>query len=132
MDENGIKVRNKISKSALVYGRTTELGWIFSNMIENSLYWLNTSEVSDKEITISANKKDDYYLIEYFDSGPGTTEDMLENGKMFEPGISRKRSGDGTGLGLAIVGELVKRNNGQVWAEQSNYLKFFLKLSFVK
>lgn len=132
LDENGIKVRNKISKSALVYGRTTELGWIFSNMIENSLYWLNTSEVSDKEITISANKKDDYYLIEYFDSGPGTTEDMLENGKMFEPGISRKRSGDGTGLGLAIVGELVKRNNGQVWAEQSNYLKFFLKLSFVK
>ena len=84
-----------------------------SNLLENSIYWLKHSETEKRLIKVTVANNDNYQVVQLFDNGPGVPEQLLEEGKLFEPGISLKENG--TGLGLALVGELVKRNGGEVW-----------------
>ncbi|MBP3944543.1 ATP-binding protein [Sphingobacteriaceae bacterium WQ 2009] len=85
-----------------------ELGIIFMNLIQNSIYWLENIE-NDREILVEVRKVNSEQLEIYFsDSGPG-----IKNGSentIFEPYFSTKP--DGIGLGLSIVGELVSEYDG--------------------
>jgi signal transduction histidine kinase len=95
---------------------------IFTNLIENSIFWLKHSDIENKEIKIEVEIDNQLLSIIYSDTGPGFNGDNLE--LMFEPGYSTKPSG--TGLGLALCGEAAHRSNGEIRAIKNNQGAEFL------
>lgn len=86
-----------------------ELGIIFMNLIQNSIYWLENID-SERNIAVEVDRSNsDELSIVFSDSGPGIKDGTEIN--VFEPYFSTKP--DGIGLGLSIVGELVSEYNGE-------------------
>lgn len=86
-----------------------DLQIIFTNLFENSIYWLvNTPSILNKEIRVFVNTENGEFLsVDVTDSGPGVESKYIETAIIFEPGFSTKPKG--TGLGLAIAGEAAER-----------------------
>lgn len=83
---------------------------IFTNLIDNSLYWMNDKKISNQKIRIEIVTDNDILLhIDYRDNGPGIEPNLIASEVIFEPQFSTKLSG-ATGLGLAIAGEAASRN----------------------
>ena len=88
---------------------------IFTNLIENSIYWIGQAKKEKKEIRIEIVVSNGVLQqIDYFDSGTGIEKGLIESKVIFEPDFSTKPNG--TGLGLAIAGEAAERNNLQLSA----------------
>ncbi len=99
----------------------------FTNLIENSIYWLKIANKSDKIIEIYVEDFEDKVKIIYLDNGVGINENYIENQKIFEPGFTTKSNG--TGLGLTITMEALQRNNGEINAmPNSNGAKFVVEI----
>lgn len=82
---------------------------IFTNLVDNSLYWMKEKKTEKREITIEVVTAGDSLLhVDYRDTGPGIEPDLIASEVIFEPQFSTKPSG--TGLGLAIAGEAATRN----------------------
>ena len=82
---------------------------IFTNLIDNSLYWIREKNVPIRKIIIELQTNGDLLnCIDYRDTGPGIEPSLIESEVIFEPQFSTKP--DGTGLGLAIAGEAADRN----------------------
>ena len=82
---------------------------IFTNLIENSIYWLTEKSVEKKEITVQIHVDgNEVKYIDYRDSGPGIEKHLIESGVIFEPEFTTKPE-NGTGLGLSIAGEAARR-----------------------
>ena len=82
---------------------------IFTNLIDNSLYWIREKNVPIRKIIIELQTNGDVLnCIDYRDTGPGIEPSLIESEVIFEPQFSTKP--DGTGLGLAIAGEAADRN----------------------
>ena len=112
--ENQMKVHN-ISAEIIGPDDFKFSGWsqdiyaIFTNLIDNSLYWITEKKGPTRQITIELLTDGDILLyIDYRDTGPGIEPDLIESEVIFEPHFSTKP--DGTGLGLAIAGEAAERN----------------------
>lgn len=91
---------------------------IFTNLVDNSIYWMNEKKVPRREITIKVVTDGDSLLhIDYRDTGPGIEPDLIASEVIFEPQFSTKPSG--TGLGLAIAGEAATRNGLELKAFES-------------
>lgn len=90
---------------------------IFTNLIDNSLYWLAVPESPRKriDITISTNGGKIAH-IDYMDTGPGIEPDHIASGVIFDPEFTTKPGG--TGLGLAIAGEAATRNGLELRAQE--------------
>tara|TARA_R110002073_G_scaffold238408_1_gene399403 strand:- start:1217 stop:3382 length:2166 start_codon:yes stop_codon:yes gene_type:complete len=106
------------------------LGWkqdfyaIFTNLIENSLYWMAEKEVKTPKISIVFEVRDDVLAsIDYRDSGPGIDKSLIESEVIFDPEFSTKL--EGTGLGLAIAGEAAARNSLELNVLDSNLGAYF-------
>lgn len=95
-----------------------ELGIIFMNLIQNSIYWLENIDTVRKIVVQVERLNSDELSVVFSDSGPGIKEGM-EN-EIFDPYFSTKP--DGIGLGLAIVGELVSEYNGEFMLINNNNL----------
>lgn len=54
-------------------------------------------------------------MIEVADQGPGIPRELRD--RVFEPFFTTKVGG--TGLGLAICRSIVKRYDGEIWAEEA-------------
>lgn len=92
------------------YGWIQDVYSIFTNLIENSIYWIEQSHKEKREIRINIVVTNGVLQqIDYFDSGTGINADLIASKVIFEPDFSTKPSG--TGLGLAIAGEAAERNN---------------------
>lgn len=102
-----ISVKIIVDKEATLLSWRQDISIIFSNLIENSIYWLETVDYS-RVITIKLIFEDSKQVIHYYDNGPGIDPISLESGAIFEPGFTKKVSG--TGLGLSIAGEAAERN----------------------
>jgi signal transduction histidine kinase len=118
---------NKISlkiecKETLYYGREEDFFIIYTNLIENSIYWLNTVEQDNKSILIQVYDKDSHIIIDYKDNGPGIDEKFAN--EIFDAGFSQKPEG-GTGIGLTLAGQAVSRNNGQIECIKNDSGAFF-------
>ena len=92
---------------------------IFTNLIDNSLYWLRTGEFPEKRIDIGISADRGRLLhIDYRDTGPGIEPEHIETGVIFDPQFSTKP--DGMGLGLAIAGEGATRNGLELTALEND------------
>jgi hypothetical protein len=95
-----------------------EVGIIFMNLIQNSIYWLeNVSTERKIMVQIDRPTMNELSII-FSDSGPGI-KDGTEN-SIFEPYFSTKP--DGVGLGLSIVGELVSEYDGEFMLINNEFL----------
>lgn len=118
IEEANIKVEVIGDEKVEIFGWSEDLYIALTNLIENSIYWLQISKSDKKEITIVVVNNKDSVIVDYKDTGPGLTDLEIESGAIFEPGYSKKI--DGTGLGLAIAGEASDRLNGELLARKSN------------
>ena len=89
---------------------------IIVNLLDNSLFWIVEKNCVNREIRISVNKISSGFVIDYTDSGPGISDELLESGVIFEPEFTTKPKG--TGLGLSIAGEAATRNGLTLTAVQ--------------
>lgn len=109
--------KNELTKLNISYSTPTsqnevriddgELQIIFVNLIQNSMYWLETA-TGERRIEVLIEKSDDELLVIFSDSGPGIKEEHQQI--IFDPYFSTRP--DGVGLGLTIVGELVTEYDG--------------------
>ena len=121
---NEISLSIRCEDNINVYGWEDDIYIIFTNLIDNSIYWLNTITKSSKEIEIVVMSEDDVLIIDYRDNGPGIDKHLIENELIFEPEFSNK-TGGGSGLGLAISGEAIERNDGKIKAIYNEDGAFF-------
>lgn len=97
---------------------------IMTNLIDNSIFWMNSRPISHKEISVVVNFDQNLLqYIDYRDTGPGIEEHLIESQVIFEPDFSTKP--EGTGLGLAIAGEAATRNGLELKAFASNTGAYF-------
>ena len=100
---------------------------IYTNLIENSIYWFDQERTIKPEINIQLLSTEFGSTIEYADNGPGIPEEFIRDQSVFEPGFSTKTGG--TGLGLAIAGEAAERNGCKLKAYHSESgARFVLEL----
>ena len=91
---------------------------IFTNLIDNSVYWIREKNADDGKITIEIHTDgDSLKYINYQDTGPGIESSLIDSKVIFEPQFSTKP--EGTGLGLAIAGEAAERNHLELGAVPS-------------
>ncbi|MGE6204646.1 ATP-binding protein [Guptibacillus hwajinpoensis] len=121
---NNISFISEIEAEFTIYGHEEDFLITFTNLVENSIYWLSKDENNqNKTIYVSSFRDNNLLSIIYKDNGPGILEDYIENNSIFLPGFSTKTSG--TGLGLAISGEAITRNEGKLIALSSNEGAYF-------
>ncbi len=79
---------------------------------------ITTGEVEDKDMA----------FIEISDTGPGMTEEILN--QVFEPFFTTKEEGKGTGLGLSMVYGIIQDHNGNITAKsgQGEGTTFYIEL----
>lgn len=70
---------------------------ILMNLIDNSIYWLDTMYKSDKVIYLKAFRRNSFIHIVVADNGPGFKDDISD---LIRPFFSRKTEGIGIGLYL--------------------------------
>lgn len=121
LKRSNINVEIEIDPAAEAYGWKVDLEIAFSNLIENSIYWLGKSDndnkcIQVKTILLESNE----CLISYRDNGPGIKEDYIISGDIFDPGFTTKDMDNATGLGLSIAGESIERLNGRLYALESD------------
>lgn len=116
LKEENIKYEIICNKQIEIYGWPEDLFTALTNLIENSIYWLELSKQKDKSIVIDVSETAESTIIDYKDNGPGLTKEEIESDVIFEPGYSKKLNG--TGLGLAIAGEAIERLNGMLKARK--------------
>lgn len=122
--------RNAITVNIKCNGEIEYIGWkqdiytIFVNLIDNSIYWINNSNVTEKSINIIVKSIENGFCVDIQDSGPGISKELLISGVIFEPEFSTKP--EGTGLGLAIAGEAASRNKLELTAIQEDNGTHFL------
>ena len=97
---------------------------VFTNLIENSVFWIHEKNSKTKKIEIIIHTDDnEIQYIDYRDTGPGVEPSHIESGIIFEPEFSTKPHG--TGLGLSIAGEAAKRMGFNLKALTSNTGAYF-------
>jgi len=106
------------------YGWQEDFYIVLTNLVDNSIYWLQSITDRPKKISIKAYEEDNQLIIEYKDNGPGIEKHLIESEVIFEPEFSNK-TGGGSGLGLAIAGEAIGRNDGELKAIYSENGAFF-------
>ncbi len=121
--ENELKLKDiivsiKCSEKMRFNGWKQDFYTIFTNLIDNSIYWINERNCVDRYILIEVSDVDDEWQINYKDSGLGIDTKLLESGVIFEPQFTTKPKG--TGLGLSIAGEAANRNGLLLTALQND------------
>ena len=107
---------NTVSETLRVNANEMDLMTVFSNLIENSAFWLEHVKEGKRRIDVKIFSEKGRHIVEYIDSGPGFQGGNLD--LMFEPGYSMKP--EGTGLGLALAGDAMTRIGGRIEAKHSD------------
>ena len=109
IEADNVSVEIKGPDDTKFSARIQDIYSIFTNLIDNSLYWIREKKVGIRQITIELKTEgNSLRYIDYRDTGPGIEPDLIESEVIFAPGFTTKT--DGTGLGLAIAGEAADRN----------------------
>ena len=101
--------RNYQGNSKTKIARSLLIGSIM-NIIDNSIYWLEKADCTDKKIYVGISEEEEGYLnIVFADNGPGF---MLPTEEITEPFVSAKPGG--IGLGLHIANEIMTAQGGKL------------------
>ena len=123
LNDNNIIVNITCSENSMFLAWEQDLYAIMANLIDNSIFWLNSKPINHKEISVVVNYDKSLQYIDYRDTGPGIEEHLIESEVIFEPDFSTKP--EGTGLGLAIAGEAAARNGLELKAFASDTGAYF-------
>ena len=77
---------------------------IIMNLLDNSIYWLDTVYKDKKQIYIKVSKKDNITTIIVADNGPGFKDDIST---LIRPFFSRKS--DGIGIGMFLIDTIMMK-----------------------
>jgi signal transduction histidine kinase len=124
LNSNNIDVKIECPSNLTLFGWKEDFYIVFTNLVDNSIYWLQNNVEKVKEISFKVFEEDEILVIEYRDTGSGIEKHLIESEIIFEPEFSNK-TGGGTGLGLAIAGEAIDRNDGDLKAIYSDNGAFF-------
>ena len=103
----------------------SELGSIFMNLLQNSMYWLKLIN-ENRKIEIAIIESEGELSVVFSDNGPGIQPEIED--KIFDPYFSTKPNG--IGLGLAIVGETMAEYDGNLSLIESVLGGASFKLTF--
>ena len=118
MKINEIFVEIEVPDDFSFSGWDQDIRVIFTNLIDNSVYWISEMKVPVRKITIELKMDGDSLdSIDYRDTGPGIEPKHIRSEVIFEPDFSTKT--EGTGLGLPIAGEAAERNGLRLKAIES-------------
>jgi signal transduction histidine kinase len=92
-----------------VFGRFAAVNQVFTNLIDNSFYWLDTIENTEKVILIKINGSNRTVIVA--DSGPGLHNAIMKY--LFQPGYSLRK--DASGLGLYICKYYMQDMKGDIY-----------------
>jgi len=116
--KENIQVDIHCNEDVKFFGWKQDIYTIFTNLFDNSIFWIVEKKCLERKITITVTKSNEELIIDYTDSGPGINNDLLESGVIFEPQFTTKPNG--TGLGLSIAGEAATRNSLTLTAVQDD------------
>lgn len=129
LESKNISVEIDCDDNYLIYGWKDDFYVVFTNLIDNSIYWLQNNVDRERKILFKVYRDEDNTIIDYKDTGPGIEMYLIESQVIFEPEFSNK-TGGGTGLGLAISGEAISRNDGTlkaIYSQEGAYFKIEIK-----
>ena len=104
-----------------VRGNKSAIEAVLANLTDNALH--AEPEGGRVVVRVSGNT-----LVEIADHGPGVADEDRE--AVFEPFWRKRKDSSGAGLGLAISKELVVRQGGRIWVEDTPGGGATFKLSF--
>ncbi|HZH38551.1 MAG TPA: HAMP domain-containing sensor histidine kinase, partial [Bacillales bacterium] len=116
---------NSTDAYTLIHGDKNRIGQVISNLIGNSIKFINQKEgiisIRIRKGEKNGNDKDTGVVVEIKDTGIGIDHDIFP--KLFTKFATK--SFQGTGLGLYICKNIIEAHGGQIWAEDntSNYNK---------
>jgi hypothetical protein len=110
IEENNISfLVEEVGKNFTVNCPEAILLQTFINLLDNSVYWLKTVDITNKMISIKIDKEKSQVI--FADNGPGIVTDDLPY--IFEPFYSTKGM-QGRGLGLYIATQLLARHDFEI------------------
>ncbi|NVM22010.1 MAG: GHKL domain-containing protein [Desulfobacterales bacterium] len=95
------------------------LGQVCLNIITNAIHAAGRDQ-GKIIIRTGYDEQRDMVIFECVDNGPGISEDVMKD--IFKPFFTTKEVGKGTGLGLYISHEIVRRHNGNIFAENNPHV----------
>lgn len=98
---------------------------VLINLIDNSIFWLNKSEVNDKKLFFKIDPFE--RTLQIADNGKGIREDIVP--LIFQEFFSMKSNG--RGLGLYIVKELLMRINAEIYVLENPKDKILTGANFL-
>ncbi|WP_455504438.1 ATP-binding protein [Blautia sp.] len=116
--DNGIRIDFECPNDIKFVGWEQDIYTIMVNLLDNSLFWIVEKKCIERRIEIVVSKTNGGFTLNYTDSGPGISDELLESGVIFDPEFTTKPHG--TGLGLAIAGEAATRNRLILTAVQND------------
>ncbi len=109
-----------------IYARYGAINQVLSNLIDNSIYWLDTRNIKNRKIIIKIDST--YRTLLVADNGPGIAESIRRY--LFQPGYSLKIPP--SGLGLYICKYYMHDMNGYIYeAPQKDRLLGFNGAQFI-
>lgn len=118
LEKRGIMIEKMYSsdRNVKVKGDVEKLKRVVSNIIDNSLKYINKDEGL---IKIDIEEKDNMIVVGIHDNGTGVKEEHLSNlfDRFYRADPSRNTSNGGSGLGLAIAKQIISGHGGNIWAE---------------
>ncbi len=99
LNQNGISLNIDNKNDFIITANKGKIIQVFDNLMNNSIYWLQSKEDRSIKITI------DNPWVYFEDNGPGIDK-SVEN-TLFSPFVTRKPEGEGRGLGLFIIQQLL-------------------------
>ncbi len=124
MKDNNISTVINGNSNLTVSGWSQDIHAIFTNLIDNSIFWMKEKTSSDRKIIIDIESEGDRLTyVDFRDAGPGIEPSLIADNVIFEPQFSTKPSG--TGIGLAIAGEAAERNGFELKALESDSGAYF-------
>lgn len=97
-----------------LFGSENEMQQIFVNLLINATDAIEGHKTKGT-ISVSTRSTNNNFLITIEDNGPGLPEDKTN--QIFTPFFTTKEVGKGTGLGLSISQNILKKYNGEIYAE---------------
>jgi signal transduction histidine kinase len=97
-----------------------EVGRVFLNLLNNAFYAVSKRAKSasrdyDPVVEVATERRDSVVRIVVSDNGGGVPPEVL--GRLFQPFVTTKPTGEGTGLGLSMSRDIIEGHNGSLTLE---------------